>query len=61
MNDLFWVLAANAVVWLGLGAYLFRLRRIKAQLEKRLLRLEKEMPDTAIFSTAGSLPRRERP
>lgn len=42
MNDMFWPLAANAVVWLGLGAYLFWLRHTQVQLKKRLRRLEKK-------------------
>ena len=42
MNDTFWPLAATALVWLGLGAYLFYLRRLAGELKKRLRRLEKE-------------------
>ena len=40
MNDLSWLLLANAVVWLGLGAWLLRLHRAGANLAKRLCRLE---------------------
>lgn len=40
MNDLSWLLLANAVVWLGLGAWLLCLHRVEANLAKRLRRLE---------------------
>ena len=40
MTDLYWVLAANAVVWLGLGLYLARLCRARARLTRRLRQLD---------------------
>ena len=40
MNDLSWLLLANAVVWLGLAAWLLCLHRVVANLANRLRRLE---------------------
>ena len=40
MSDLSWLLLANAVVWLGLGAWLLCLHRVGMNLAKRLRRLE---------------------
>lgn len=36
MNALNWLMAANAVLWLGLGAYLARLARVQRRLERRV-------------------------
>lgn len=35
MNALNWLMAANAVLWLGLGAYLAFLARTQRHLERR--------------------------
>lgn len=40
MTDLHWLLAANVVVWLGLGAYLLCMGRTQHSLDKRLRQLE---------------------
>lgn len=39
MNALNWLMAANAVLWLGLGLYLARLALAQRRLERRI-RLE---------------------
>ena len=39
MNALNWLMAANAVLWLGLGAYLARMALAQRHLERRV-RLE---------------------
>ncbi|MEG2172909.1 MAG: CcmD family protein [Desulfovibrionaceae bacterium] len=36
MTDLYWLLAANVVVWLGLGAYLVFIGRVQKSLDTRL-------------------------
>ena len=40
MNALHWLMAANALLWLGLGAYAARLARAQRHLEQRILRQE---------------------
>ena len=40
MDTLYWVLLANAAVWLGLGAYLACVAARGAALEKRLRHME---------------------
>ena len=40
MNSLYWLLAANVAVWLGIGAYMVFLSRAQSGLEKRLHHME---------------------
>lgn len=40
MTDLYWLLAANIVVWTGLGAYLVFLGRAQKSLDIRLRQQE---------------------
>lgn len=40
MDNLFWLMAANMVVWLGLGAYMFFLARAQSTLQRRLRHME---------------------
>ncbi len=40
MQEIHWVLAANVVVWLGLGAYIFFIARSQCALKKRLQQKE---------------------
>lgn len=44
MNDISWLIAANALVWCGLGVYLFILQRRSAALVKRIAVLERAHP-----------------
>ena len=41
MNDISWLIAANALVWCGLGLYLFLLQRRCAVLINRIAVLER--------------------
>ncbi|MCH5277007.1 MAG: CcmD family protein [Desulfovibrionaceae bacterium] len=40
MNALNWLVAANALLWLGLGAYVAWMARAQRHLEQRVLRQE---------------------
>lgn len=40
MDNLFWLLAANVAVWLGLGAYMVFLARVQSGLERRVRHME---------------------
>lgn len=40
MNALHWLMAANALLWLGLGAYVAWMARSQRHLEQRILRQE---------------------
>lgn len=40
MDPIFWLLAANVAVWVGLGGYLALLGRSQHGLERRLRQLE---------------------
>ena len=40
MDNIYWLLAANAVIWLGLGAYIAFLGCKGAALHKRLRHME---------------------
>lgn len=40
MPDMFWLLAANVAVWVGLGAYLVFLDHVRRGLEQRLRHME---------------------
>ncbi len=40
MNEIHWVLAANASVWLGLGAYIFFMAKTQCDLNKRIAQME---------------------
>lgn len=39
-DAIFWLLAANAVIWLGIGCYLALLGRVQVGLARRLQQLE---------------------
>lgn len=40
MSNLLWLMAANAVVWLGIGVYVAFLARAQAALDRRLRHME---------------------
>lgn len=40
MSNMFWLMAANVVVWLGLGAYVCFLARSQSALERRVRHME---------------------
>lgn len=40
MEHIYWLMAANAVVWCGLGAYLLFLGQRQSRLAARLVQLE---------------------
>lgn len=40
MSNLFWLMAANVTVWLGIGAYVAFMARAQAALERRLRHME---------------------
>lgn len=40
MSDIYWVIAANVVVWVGLGSYCIYMACVQKGLEKRLRHME---------------------